>query len=268
MYFSVLMSIYNKENPLYFDKCLESIFKQSLKANEVVIVLDGPISNDLFDVIRKWKNYLPIKEYPLKVNVGLGTALSYGLLNCSHELVARMDTDDICLPHRFERQIQEFKNDAKLDICGSNILEVDPVTLNVISERKVSVTHSKILSDLVWMNPFNHMTVMYKRSSVIAVGSYIDLPWMEDWYLWLRLFSSGYKGANIDSSLVLARTGNNMIARRSGLKYIKSEWIMTKYKIGSKLFSKNICLLAFLTRSIPRFFPAFILSKIYKYSRR
>lgn len=268
MYFSVLMSLYNKENPVFLDKCLESLFNQTLKANEIVMVFDGPISNDLLEVVMKWKKKLPIVEFPLEFNVGLGKALNYGLLKCSHELVARMDTDDICLPHRFERQILEFKTDSSLDICGSNIIEIEPISLKRICERKVYSTHSKILSDLVWRNPFNHMTVMFKRSSVIDVGSYIDLPWMEDWYLWLRLLSSGYKASNIDSALVLARTGDNMITRRTGLNYIKSEWVMTKYKVSSKQFSLPVCLLAFLKRSIPRVFPKYVLSNIYKLSRR
>ncbi|MGI1944517.1 glycosyltransferase [Shewanella sp. MF08487] len=262
------MSLYNNENPAYLDKCLESVFNQTLMASEIVIVFDGPISNELFDVVMFWKSKLPILEYPIEFNVGLGNALNYGLLKCKYELVARMDTDDICLPFRFEQQISAFKNDPFLDVCGSNIIEIDPVTMQVICERKVYSSHSAILSDLVWRNPFNHMTVMYKRSSIIAVGSYIDLPWMEDWYLWLRLLSLDYKVANIDASLVLARTGSAMITRRSGFSYIKSEWIMTKHKMNSKLFSVPICILVFFKRSIPRVLPKFALSLIYKFSRR
>lgn len=268
MSFSVLMSLYYKEEPHFLDKCLDSLFCQTLKADEIVMVFDGPIPSSLNDVVNKWKVFLPIVVFPLEFNVGLGKALNFGLLQCSNELVARMDTDDICLPERFELQIAEFSRDPALDICGSSIIEIDPITLIKISERKVSVKHDEILSDLVWKNPFNHMTVMYKKNSILSVGSYIDLPWMEDWYLWLRLLSGGFKSTNIGRPLVLARTGTEMINRRSGFKYIRSEWLMTKYKIDSELFHISTCLLSFIKRSVPRLMPGFILSKIYALSRR
>ena len=102
--FSVLMSLYMKEKPEYLDRCLESLFEQTIHANEIIIVLDGAISTELTATIEKWKTFLPLKILPLKENVGLGKALNLGLKICSNDIIIRMDTDDICLENRLETQ--------------------------------------------------------------------------------------------------------------------------------------------------------------------
>ena len=261
------MSLYYKEEPEFLNDCLESLSEQSLKAAEIIIVYDGPIPNSLNDVVKKWSLLLPILIYPLKKNIGLGAALNYGLSKCKYDIIARMDTDDICVTDRFKIQFERF-SDPELAICGSHINEVDPITLEVLSKRKVSLEHFDIFNQLIWRNPFNHMSVMYRRDVILSVGSYADLPWMEDWYLWLRLLSSGHKSTNIDSSLVLARTGKAMIQRRSGFQYVKSEWLMTKHKVRIGKFNPVLCFFSFIQRSLPRLLPTFLLSPLYMLSRK
>lgn len=262
----MLMSLYYKENSLFFDNCLESIFNQSLQASEVVLVIDGQIGSDLEEVILKWKDILPIRIIRLNENVGLGNALNIGLKNCKYELIARMDTDDICMSNRFERQVLEFKKNPKLIICGSSILEVDPDTLSPISKRIVPCQKKAIWDELPWKNPFNHMTVMYKKEQIISVGSYKDLLYMEDWYLWLRLLRSRQECLNINETLVIARTGSSMISRRKGIDYIKSEWNIFRHKVvlGYPFFSS---LFALLSRSMPRLLPNKALNMAYLVSR-
>ncbi|EOB1207386.1 glycosyltransferase [Photobacterium damselae] len=267
MKFSVLMSVYIKEKPIFLDRCLNSIANQSVRPNEIILVLDGFIKDELHAVINKWSKLLPLKTFQLKHNVGLGRALNFGLNKCKYDLVARMDTDDICLPFRFEYQLNKFKMNKKLSICGSHIIEIEPDNMNILGKRVVPLKHDKILKSLIWKNPFNHMTVMYRKQDVNDVGGYIDLPWMEDWYLWLRLLSNGYTSCNINQILVIARTGNLMLNRRKGMSYIHSEWLMTKYKMESKKFSSVLCLLAFIKRSLPRLLPNKILSFVYSCSR-
>ncbi|MCU8082683.1 glycosyltransferase [Shewanella sp. SM23] len=240
---------------------------QTLPASEIVLVFDGEVGIELEEVVNKWIQILPIKVFRLPNNIGLGKALNFGLEKCSHELVARMDTDDICVPVRFAKQLQNIVSNPEVAILGSSIREVDGVTLSPISNRFVSENHADIMKELPVKNPFNHMTVIYRKSAIEAVGGYKDLPYMEDWYLWLRLLSNGYKGLNCRDILVVARTGSEMIQRRSGLIYIHSEWLMTKAKVKYGIASKSYALIIFFKRSIPRLLPGIILQKVYLWAR-
>jgi hypothetical protein len=178
-----------------------------------------------------------------------------------------MDTDDICLPDRFEKQLDAFVKNDCLTVCGSSILEVEPSSLKIISERRVPLSHNEILRCLPRKNPFNHMTVMYKKSAVLSAGGYIDHPWMEDWSLWVRLLSKGYNGMNLNENLVKARTGSAMLMRRSGFRYIKSEWKMFQLLLRYGQVSILKGFLIFIFRSTPRLFPKFLLQKVYYASR-
>lgn len=265
--FSVLMSLYIKENSNYLDACLASLYLQSIQASEIVIVLDGKVTPELLLIIDKWKKKLPIITIALDENIGLGRALNVGLSYCSNELVARMDTDDVCMPLRFEKQLEQFIKNPDLDICGTFIKEFDVSPTRPISKRNTPLRHEDIMEKCIVMNPFNHMTVMYKKSVVQNSGGYQHMPWMEDWYLWLRMISNNCISVNIPEYLVRARTGFAMIERRSGLDYIKSEWALTKIKVSLQLISWPKALLIFLLRSIPRVVPKKILFQLYKVSR-
>lgn len=233
--FSVLFSVYFKEKPEYFDRALESIYNQTVKADEWVIVKDGPISPELQGVIDKYKNYdgVVIKEVPLEENKGLGIALSHGVPECRYELIARMDTDDIAVPERFELQLAEFKNDTDLDLCGGQIIEFETDENEPVAERRVPLTHSEIVQFQKKRSAFNHMTVMFKKSKVLAAGNYKDCPLMEDDMLWVDMILSGANCKNVDEYLCRVRTNRDMIARRGGLKYYK------KYKAARKRIYKT-----------------------------
>ncbi len=228
--FSVLMSLYYKEKAQYFDECMQSIIRQSVRPAEIVIVLDGPISGALKSILIKYKKKYDswIKIIPLKRNRGLGLALAEGLLQSSHELVARMDTDDIAREDRFERQLVEFKKNPLLDICGSHIIEFQGNIKNKLSERRVPLKQKDIAEYQKQRSAFNHMTVMYKKSTVLKAGNYQHAPLMEDDLMWIHMLQVGAKCMNIDDSLVYARTGYEMIERRGGYEYLK------KYITGRK----------------------------------
>lgn len=228
--FSVLLSVYHKEKPEFFDAALDSIYNQTVKADEWVIVKDGPISQELQDVINKYRQYndIEITEIQLEENMGLGIALSIGIPKCRNELVARMDTDDIAVPNRFELQLAEFKKDVALDICGGQIVEFEDDPNVLIAERRVPLTHDEIVAYQKKRSAFNHMTVMYKKSKVLEAGNYKNCPLMEDDMLWVDMILSGAKCANVNEYLCKVRTNRDMIARRGGLKYYK------KYKTARK----------------------------------
>lgn len=228
--FSVLMSLYIKEKPEYFRECMESVLSQSVKPEEIVIVKDGPLTDELEHVLKEYVQRSPelYTIVSLNTNRGLGVALKEGILRCKNELVARMDTDDVARRDRFEKQLFEFRNDPSLDICGSHIEEFEGSIENVVAERRVPLDDAAIKRYQRRRDAFNHMTVMYKRSAVLRAGNYQPCPLMEDTLLWVNMILSGAKCKNIDDSLVFARVGADMFERRGGFAYFK------KYKQGRK----------------------------------
>lgn len=227
---SVLMSIYIKEKPEYVDKCFQSLLAQTVSADEWVIVEDGPLSEKMYRLLQRYETAYPglIKRIPLKKNQGLGLALRIGITKCTNELIARMDTDDIAREDRFEKQLAEFCKDSQLDICGSHIIEFMNGTEHAISKRCVPLKHQEIVKYQKKRSAFNHMTVMYKKSTVLKSGNYEHCPQMEDDMLWTRMILGGAKCLNIDDFLVYARAGKEMIQRRGGFTYFK------KYKSGKR----------------------------------
>lgn len=227
---SVLMSLYIKEKPEYAKACFDSLLRQTVQADEWVIVEDGPLTDKMYDLLDKYQSEHPglIKRIPFEKNQGLGLALRAGVPECRNEMIARMDTDDIAREDRFERQLAEFEKNPDLDICGSHIIEFEGTIDNELSRRKVPIRHEAIVKYQKIRSAFNHMTVMYKKSSVLKAGNYEHCPLMEDDMLWVRMIQAGAVCSNIDDYLVFARTGIAMIQRRGGWGYFK------KYRDGKK----------------------------------
>jgi glycosyltransferase involved in cell wall biosynthesis len=173
------------ESPKYLDQCLQSLVDQTLRANEVILVEDGPISSELSSVIDSFRNELNITSIRILKNIGLGGALNKGLKNCTYEIVARMDTDDIALPERFEKQISQFKKNSEMDILGTYAQEFnDKEGLGLI--RKMPVNHN-IIWDNLFSCPFIHPSVVYKKKFILHVGGYNEkLKRRQDYDLWFR----------------------------------------------------------------------------------
>lgn len=228
---SVLMSVYIKERPEYAEECFQSLLRQTVLADEWVIVEDGPLTEEMYDLLARYQNEHPglIKRVPLKENQGLGLALRAGVPECKNELIARMDTDDIAREDRFEKQLYQFSKNNKLDICGSNIDEFEDSPDNVVAQRCVPTNHNEIIKYQKKRDAFNHMTVMYKKKAVLNAGNYESCPLMEDTYLWAKMIVNGATCANIDESLVYARIGRDMFERRGGWNYFQ------KYKKGKQM---------------------------------
>ncbi len=228
--FSVLMSLYLKEKPEYLNEALKSVINQTVKPNEIVIVYDGPITTELKSVVEQYVSNNPglIKIIDNPENKGLGLALADGVPQCTYELIARMDTDDICRKDRFEKQLEEFVKDPRLDICGSHILEFEEKEENIVARRRVPLVDKDIKEYQKRRDGFNHMSVMFKKKSVLAAGNYQSCLLMEDTLLWANMFMNGAKGKNIDDYLVYVRIGKDMYERRGGFDYYK------KYKAGRR----------------------------------
>ena len=271
MNFSVLCSIYYKEKAHQLDRCMQSLwFEQNLKPNQIVLVKDGKLTEELEEVINKWQSILKgtLLVIPLKENVGLGKALNIGLSHCSYEWVFRMDTDDICVPERFEKQISFIQNHPEIDILSGQIEEFENSELNITGIKKVPLTHSEIIRLSKTRNPFNHMAIAYKKEVIQSVGGYQHHLYMEDYNLWLRVLAAGYKSANLKDTLVKVRAGQDMVERRRGKPYIRSEWQLFKLKTSLKFQAPYQALFIFIARVIPRLLPSSILVKIYERLRK
>lgn len=229
--FSVLMSVYIKETKENFKECMDSLLEQTVLPTEILVVKDGSINPSLDEVLHEYQEAYPnlIRVVGYEKNQGLGYALAYGIEACKYELIARMDTDDIARKDRFEKQLKEFENHPDLMICGSHISEFveDPQTQK--SRRCVPLEDDEIRCRGKWRDPFNHVTVMFRKSKVLEAGNYESYLLMEDSVLWaklLQLKSGSVK--NIDDDLVYVRADEGMIGRRGGLSYLK------KYKAGRR----------------------------------
>ena len=264
--FSILLSLYHKEKVEYLEKCFESIWdQQTLKPTEIVLVLDGPIGEGLTKSVERWQQKLGniLKIVTLAENVGLGKALNEGLKHCTNEWVFRMDTDDICTPDRFSKQVAFIKENPDVVLFGGQILEFNQDVSDAHVLKAVPENHNEIKAFAQNRCPFNHMTVAYRHDVITLLGAYQHHLFMEDYNLWLRVIGAGYKVANLPDVILFARVGNGMHARRKGLEYIKSEKKLLDLKKELKLQHPIHANMLFLIRSMFRLLPSTMLGKIY-----
>lgn len=264
--FSVLLSLYKKENPRALNQSFQSIWQdQTILPNEIILVLDGPIGNELQQIVAFWQEKIgdPLKLIPLPKNLGLGKALNEGLQHCSYEWVFRMDTDDICTPERFEKQIKFIQNNPDVVLFGGQILEFDQNISDANVLKAVPARYEDIRKFAQKRCPFNHMTVAYRKEVIEHLGGYKHHLFMEDYNLWLRVIGTGYKVANLEDVILYARVGNGMHARRKGFEYIKSEKQLLDLKKSLNLQNPIQANILFLLRSTFRLLPSDFLAKVY-----
>lgn len=237
--FSVLMPVGNMEKPSNLKRSLDSIVNQTVKPNEIVIVKDGIFTKELNDVLKKYK----LKVIELNEHKGIGYSLNIGIQNCKYDLIARMDSDDISLPNRFELQLKKFKENKNLAILGGQILEFDEN--NIKKLRSVPVEYKDILKYVKKRSPFNHMSVMYKKDVILKLGNYENTPYFEDYILWASAIKNNYYVENLKEIIILASNNSNTMKNRGGKKYIKPTIEFQKYLLRNKYinvfgFIKNI----------------------------
>lgn len=269
MDFSILLSVYHKELPSFLQQSLDSIFYQTLLPTEVIIVKDGPLPQNLDILLKEYSQKYPIlKLVSLPINKGLGQALNEGLKHCSYELVARMDTDDIAKPNRFEKQLKVFNNHPEIDIVSSWIDEFEGETNHILSIRKLPEYHKEIYQFAKKRSPINHPAVMFRKSSVLAAGGYKHFPLFEDYYLWVRMLMNGAKFYNLQESLLYFRSSSEMFKRRGGLNYALKELKFEQKLLEIKFISKSIFIKNILIRFISRLIPNKLRAIIYKHLLR
>lgn len=265
--FSVLMSLYNKEKPHYLDISLKSVFEQTVLPDQVVLVLDGPVGDELTEVVERYQNTYPSLEvYPQERNQGLSTALNLGLENCSNDIVFRMDTDDICYKNRFERVLCEYMKDPALELVGSFATKIDENGAE-INEMSVPTTQEDIYRK-VWTCPFIHPTVSFKKNALLRAGSYNPNsgPRQDDYELWFRCVEHGLTCKNIGEPLLYYRFFSDSINKNN----LKVGW--WRAKVGIKGAWRCKCSpIAYLGVCYPLVracMPSFIQELMYKISER
>ncbi|MEZ8079770.1 glycosyltransferase [Enterovibrio norvegicus] len=220
---SVVMCVYNGDSDIFLKDALVSVISQTYRESEFILVQDGPINDELLEVIIDFKGEINgFKHIILEENRGHGAARNVGLSNCSNDIVAIMDADDINHPTRFEKQIERISN-SDLSVVGSSLAEFTSDIYNITSFKTLPSDHDEIISLAKWKCPINQPSVMFRKSNVDDVGGYLDWYHNEDYYLWLRMLNAGYKFYNISEPLVYFRLSQGTIARRGGVKYFLSE---------------------------------------------
>lgn len=221
---SVLLSIYYKEKADYLRLSLDSVFHQTVRADEVVLVEDGKLTPELDVVIAEYqKRYLELKVVPFEKNRGLGSALNDGLKECSYDIVARMDTDDIAKPERFEKQLKILEEHPEIDLVTAWIEEFIGTPENITGKRTLPEAPEALYHYGKSRCPANHPVTMYRKKAVMDVGGYQTELFPEDYFLWIKMLQNGSNFYCIQESLLFFRYVPETVAKRGGWKYAKDE---------------------------------------------
>ena len=243
--YSVITSIYKKDKPEFVRVALDSMLvEQTVKPSEIVLVRDGQVLEELNSLINEYEARYPdiFNIIRLEQNGGLGKVLQLGVEKAKYDIVARMDSDDICLPNRFELQLKYLDGHPEVDIVGGQMTEFIDIPENIIGKRVVPCTNDEIYDYMKSRCALNHVTVMFRREAVLKTGNYQDWFWNEDYYLWVRMMMVKCKFANVPEVLVNVRSGADQYARRGGMKYFNSEALLQKYMLEHKVISLPKCL--------------------------
>lgn len=238
--FSIITSVYKNDKPEFVRVALDSMLvNQSTKPSEIVLVQDGPVSDELSSLLSEYETKYPevINIIRQEKNGGLGNALRLGTETAKYELVARMDSDDICLPNRFEKQLEYLDLHPDVDIVGGQMTEFIGGPTNIVGKRVVPTDNEAIYEFMKSRCALNHVTVMFRKDAVMRVGNYQDWYWNEDYYLWVRMMAGGCKFGNLEDVLVNVRSGADQYSRRGGRKYYESEKGIKKLQLEKGMIS-------------------------------
>ncbi|RAH38226.1 glycosyltransferase [Halomonas sp. SL1] len=269
MSFCVLLSVYKNENPIFFSQALASIWdEQYLKPSQIVLVKDGPLTDDLEKVIDVWDGKIGnrLTVLSLQDNVGLGEALNAGLSVCRYELVARMDTDDIALPHRFSSQVSFMEKYPEISASSSAIEEWDENMERLLDTRSLPIGGKSLRSFSKLRSPLNHPATIFRKSDVLAVGGYPSLRKAQDYALWSLMIKKNYTLANLPDVLLKMRAGYGLLSRR-GWGYFQHELTLLRYQRDIGFINYCQYVRGLFIRGGGRLSPSFVKEIAYKYFR-
>lgn len=251
--FSVCTSIYKNDKPEFVRVALDSMLvNQSMKPTEIVLVQDGPVPESLSSMLSEYETKYPevMRVIRLEKNGGLGNALKLGVENAKYEIIARMDSDDICMPDRFEKQLAYLESHPDCDIVGGQMTEFIDSPNNIVGRREVPLTNEEIYEFMKSRCALNHVTVMFRKEAVLKAGNYQDWFWNEDYYLWVRMMMADCRFANIPDVAVNVRSGADQYARRGGKKYFDSEIGIKKLMLEKGMINRKEYVVNYVQRFI------------------
>lgn len=251
--FSVCTSVYKNDNPEFVRIALDSmLINQSVKPDEIVLVQDGPVHEDLSSLLSEYECQYPEVMHIIRLekNGGLGNALKLGVDNAKYDIIARMDSDDICLRDRFEKQLAYLEEHPECDIVGGQMTEFITTPDNIVGRRAVPLTNDEIYDYMKSRCALNHVTVMFRKEAVLKAGNYQDWFWNEDYFLWVRMMMSDCKFANVPDVAVNVRSGADQYARRGGKKYFDSEIGIKKLMLKEGMITKTQFVINYVERFI------------------
>ena len=254
---SVIVNIWGKDNAPSLFRSLQSVLKQNHRPDEVVIVIDGPIGNELHTIICDFSaasNFL-VKQIEIPNATGLWNARNIGIQTAEHEIIAVHDADDIMHPDRLEIQLDQISN-AEIDVLGSPVYEFDAVSEKVLGLRALT-SNSQLNRKMLWQNVINHSSVMLRKSAVVGVGGYRNVHLAEDYDLWLRLICAGKNLVRTDFVLQAFAVDSDINKRRGGAKFISSEFALHRLVRSTELQNPFVSWVRLALRLFYRLGPKF-----------
>lgn len=261
--FTVLMAVWRGDDPWFFEQAVRSVFENTLSPDEFVLVVDGSVLMPLAATIEKLKSEFGLNVLYLPENVGLARALNEGLKRVRTNWVVRADADDFNLPHRFEHLARAVNCKVPSDLLGSAIREVE-LDGTKQALRRTPSTHEEIVKYIKYRNPFNHMTVAYRRELALSCGGYPEIHLKEDYALWALMLHRGAVTTNLNEALVYANTGHEMYKRRGGWRYACAEIQLQHYLVDCGVKGPFLALLHGVARGLVFLMPATWRGWIYK----
>lgn len=269
--YSVLMPIWSGEKLCFLEDSVKSMINQTLRPVEFVFVFDQPISSEMDSLLKKLILPKAKIKYVDACNLrgcGLGALLNIGVESCSCPFIARMDSDDISLPIRCQKEIEILNNITSIAVVGSFLTEFEITPKIPKFIRKVPEMGEELIRFAKYRNPTNHPTVMFRKSSILEVGNYnTSFSHCEDYELWYRFIKRGYSLYNIQESLLFFRTGDNFLERRSDIKNIKAYKKLKKIMKSDKFINHNEYITSILIQYFFAYMPKIVKKIIYQQLR-
>lgn len=266
MDYSVLMSVYKNENPAFLRLAVDSMLNQTAPPEQFVLIADGPLPQPLEEAVGSYGSRLEVVRLP--ENKGLGEALRIGMAYCRHELVARMDSDDLSLPDRCEKQLAVLTGANAPDIVSGTVEEFTDDPDAPVSRRVVPLTHEEIVAYSKRRCPFNHPAVMFKKQAVLDAGSYSgEYLFNEDYDLWMRMIADGAKTANLADVLLKQRSPAEQMQRRGGRAYAKSFYDLRRMFLKKGWISRKDFMLSAYPQYAVCVMPNGMRSAVYRFVR-
>jgi len=270
---SVAMSIYKNDDAVFLKVALESVINQTLKPKEIVVVGDGPVPEPLTSAVseeeRRAKGQgIELRFLPQDVNRGLGEALRIACENCRYDYIARMDSDDISLPYRFEKQMRVFEKHPEVGMVGGMITEFVGDPCNIVDRRVLPLDNKGIYKMMQTRCGVNHVTVIIRKKELMEAGNYSGRFRQEDFYLWARMMKNKVVIQNIPDVVVNVRSGADQFARRGGMKYFHEHMKVFKYMHDEGLISRPVLMKNYCLRFAQVAFPTQLRTWVYQHILR